>query len=67
MGEAEKLLDQVNADACCEPRSRELQNVIAERRATNPLAFPLIYWLNRPEMEERMKAGISSNLATEKD
>ncbi len=68
MGEAERLLEQVKTGGCSdaerERRSREFQDAIYGRRVANPLILPLIYWVRRPEMEKRMKAGISSNLTS---
>jgi hypothetical protein len=66
MDEADKLLEQVRSGNCsdveCGRRSREFQDAIYGRRVANPLNNPLVYWKMRPEMEERMKAGITSNL-----
>jgi hypothetical protein len=60
-GEVEGLLEKV-AEGNCIPeeagvRSREFQDAIYSRRATNPLLFPLLYNRMRPGMEMRMNVG----------
>jgi hypothetical protein len=50
------------ADAECEQRSREFQDAIFNRRASNPLIFPMIYNLMRSKMETSMNAGAEALL-----
>ena len=63
---ADALLAQVKADGCteeeCARRSREFQDAIFARRATNPLIFPLIYKLYRSQTEDEMNVGADERL-----
>jgi hypothetical protein len=65
--EAERLFTEVKSGQCseveCERRSREFQDAIFGRRVANPLIFPLIYRIMRPEMERQMEAGSASLLS----
>ncbi len=64
--EAEKLLAQASGGHCdeaeCERRSREFQDAIFNRRASNPLILPLVYRFMRPELEQQMQAGVDALL-----
>lgn len=59
--EAESLFESLMAGSCdeatCRGRSREFQDAIYARRSSNPLVFPIIYRIYRPEMEKQMTAG----------
>jgi hypothetical protein len=65
--DAERLFTEVKSGQCseveCERRSREFQDAIFGRRVANPLIFPLIYRIMRPEMERQMEAGSASLLS----
>jgi hypothetical protein len=65
-GEAEALFDRAKTGLCadieCEQKSREFQDAIYNRRASNPLIFPMIYRLMRSNMEESMNAGAEALL-----
>lgn len=64
--EAETLWELAAANQCgeenCAVRSREFQNMIFQRRVSNPLLFPTIYKRLRPDMETDMNVGAAELL-----
>lgn len=66
-GEAESLWDKAIAGTCspdvCSAQSRKFQNAIFTRRATSPLIFDAVYWMQRPDLEGQMNEGAAHMVA----
>jgi hypothetical protein len=65
-GEAEALFEDIRVGRCdphaCAARSRQFQDAIFARRASNPLLLPFVYRFVRPRMEAEMEGGVADLL-----